>query len=67
MAGGSTTFRHKGGGARISVNLDADALVALEFLHRRGPTEREAINAAILAAARDAWEEDQRQAREEAR
>jgi DNA-binding PadR family transcriptional regulator len=63
----STTFRHKGGGARISVNLTPEGLKALEYLIDHGQEAKGAINQAIIAAARESWEENERQAREDAR
>jgi hypothetical protein len=51
----TTTFRLKGGGARVSVNLDAETLQALHYLTEIRGTEKEAINQAIKAAARESW------------
>jgi hypothetical protein len=49
------------------VNLTPEALTALEYLTTHGHEAKGAINQAIIAAARESWEENERQAREDAR
>ena len=49
----SSTFRFAGGGARISVNLSAETLTALEQLTADGTSTRYAINKAIQDAAEE--------------
>lgn len=53
----STTFRLKDGRHRISVNLDPEAVQAYQYLEAQGTDVRKAINAALVAAAAQAWEQ----------
>lgn len=47
----STTFRRKGGGARISVELSAETMAALDRLTADGTPARYIINKLIQEAA----------------